>query len=193
VHYTFKVETHTRESRMLLNAMDHQTDAVLARQAREGSLEALGELYERHAERIFETVVRMLGEPQEAEDVVHDLFVGLPDSLHRYREQGTLLPWMRSIAIRMALMRLRREKRSYSVQVDMLTSARSAEHTIDSLALQKALASLPEPLRTVFILKEVEGYAHAEIAELLNIRTGTSEVRLHRATKRLRDLLRRAL
>jgi RNA polymerase sigma-70 factor, ECF subfamily len=167
-------------------------DAILAQSARSGRVDALGVLYARHAEMLYRLAFRMLGDAAEAEDLVQDLFVGLPEALRRYEERGRLDAWLRTVAARMALMRLRARQRTESLHERTAECAAAAEAVPTRLTLERALATLSGPLRMVFTLKVVEGYSHAEIAEMLDIRVGTSEVRLHRATRLLRDLLNRS-
>ena len=91
-------------------------------------------------------------------------------------------------------MRNRERQRNVSLdsvpnEANEVRDSRIHDHLNDLIAVQIALDALPENLRTVFVLREIEGYSHDEIAELLDIRVGTSEVRLHRAMKALRQVL----
>jgi RNA polymerase sigma-70 factor, ECF subfamily len=179
---------------MLPSVQDPSTDQHLARRTRDGSMDALGALYERHAPMLHRLAYGLLGSAEDAEDLVQDLFVGLPEALRRYEERGRLDGWLRTVAARMALMRIRARNRTQPLTPD--ASAPRTSPPEDRLAarvtLDAALSGLSDTLRVVFVLKEVEGYSHAEIADMLGIREGTSEVRLHRATRALRTLLRRS-
>lgn len=157
--------------------------------ARTGDPEALASLYRAHGAVLYRLAYRLTGTRHDAEDVVHDVFVGLPDALRRYEERGSFAAWLKRVTARMALMRLRRGKRRREVALD--DAAGEAEPPGDSErdGLQAAVNSLPDHLRMVLVLKEIEGYAHAEIAELLGISEEASRVRLTRALKRLRDEL----
>lgn len=161
--------------------------AELAQQARGGSTAALGELYHRLGPALFRVAYRLTGTREDAEDVVHDLFVGLPESLQRYEERGRLDAWMRRLTARLALMRLRSKHRAVVTLEDGHPSGETAA-THDS-DLEDAVRSLPEALRNVLVLKEVEGYSHAEVGEMLGISVVTSRVRLMRALRRLRKTL----
>lgn len=175
---------------MTLIVLESRSDAALVASVRRGEVDALGVLYERHAETLYRSVYRLLGNAHEAEDLVQDLFVGLPEALGTYGEQGKLGGWLQRVATRMALMRLRSRKRVVNTVAEALPVYGEIETLHSAMTLQRALHTLSEPLRTVFVLKEMEGYSHAEIAELLGIRRGTSEVRLHRALMALRNVLR---
>src|SRR4029077_16448433 len=128
------------------------------------------------------------GAREDAEDVLHDVFVGLPEALGRYEERGSFGAWLKRVTARVALMRLRSGKRRREVG---LYDAGRAEppDTAERDGLQAAVDTLPDHLRAVLVLKEIEGYAHAEIGELLGISEGASRARLARALKRLREEL----
>lgn len=163
----------------------------LPRRAAAGNPDALSALYERYAATVHRAAHRLTGSRADADDVLQDVFVGLPEALRRFAGRGSLEGWIRKVAIRTALMRMRGTSRRREVPLDDVAPATAADPAagVDRAALERALAQLPDSLRVVFVLKEVEGYSHAEIAQLLGIREGASEVRLHRARKSLRTLL----
>lgn len=162
--------------------------APLAEQARQGSSAALGALYRLFGPALFRLAYRLTASKEDAEDVVHDVFVGLPEALQHYEERGRLDAWLRRLTARMSLMRLRSNRRRRDVRLE-------DDHpgpdpmTRDRSDVERAVNGLPEPLRSVLVLKEVEGYSHAEIGEMLNISTVASRVRLARAMSRLRRML----
>src|SRR5713101_2993626 len=143
-------------------------------------------LYLEHGRPLFRLAYRLVGAREDAEDVVHDVFVGLPDSLQRYEERGSFAAWLKRVTARMALMRLRSGKRRREVSLDDAAGQAEPPRASERDGLQAAVDTLPNHLRSVLVLKEIEGYAHAEIAELLGISEGASRVRLSRALKRLR-------
>ena len=164
----------------------------LVERARDGSADALSELYGRYGRVLVGLAFRLMGSHADAEDVLHDVFLGLPEALQRYDERGSLESWLKRVTARVALSRLRSRSRAREVAlVDDLpsSSANAADALGDVTAVQRAIDTLPVSLRTVFVLREVEGYSHQEIADLLNITTNASEVRLHRAIRSLRQLL----
>ena len=166
------------------------SDAQLATRVRDGDAIALGELYHRHAPAMFGLAQRLVGRGADAEDGLHDVFLGLPEALRNYHEQGTLASWLKRVTARVALNRLRSVRRRGESSMAGAEESRARDaHPIDAMALHDAMAELPESLRTVFVLKEVEGFSHAEVAELLGISRGASEVRLHRAIRSLRTIL----
>ncbi|MFL5542723.1 MAG: RNA polymerase sigma factor [Longimicrobiaceae bacterium] len=164
------------------------TPDALLQQTRAGDPGALAELYRRHCDAVHAVAFRLTASAAEADDVLQDVFVGLPEALRRYDGRGSFAGWLRRVAVRTALMRMRRSTRRGEVALadDAPAPAPDAAARVD---IERALAALAPGLRAVFVLREVEGYSHAEIAEMLGLRAGTSEVRLHRARQRLRQLL----
>ena len=154
---------------------------------RDGDPTALGQLYEAFGVGLFRLAYRLTGTREDAEDVVHDVFVGLPEALTRYEERGRLGAWLGRVTARVALMRHRRSRRRREVGLDGAAEvAASARMPAENLALWAALDALPPDQRAVLVLKEMEGYTHAEIAETLGISPVASRVRLLRALRRMR-------
>ncbi len=146
--------------------------------------ETIAEIYRRHADALIATAYRLLLSRADAEDVVHDLFVGLPAALRKYEERGRMEGWLKRIVVRLALSRLRRRRH---VALDESTDRGvAAADPVNRVAIERALAGLAPALRAVLVLREVEGFTHAEVASMLGISVGASEVRLHRALRRLR-------
>lgn len=172
-------------------AMDPAREAITAAEARLGDRDALAALYDTFAPAIYSSAHRLLGERSDAEDVTHELFVAIRRTLESWDpERGSLGPFLRRAAVRLALMRLRTSRRRREVSVDAVASLLDRhDEPHDRLSLDAALARLPDDHRVVFLLKEIEGYSHAEIAELLEISVRNSEVRLFRARQSLRVLL----
>ena len=187
--------------------MAEQNEQRLLAAARGGSMEALGALYERHAEMVHRVAYRFVQSESDAEEVVQDVFLGLPRALQRYRERGRFEPWLRRIAACTAIDRARRRERRGEEPLPEGSEGKPATADSDPspatgppgtvgeadpirrLALRRALRGLPVPLREGFLLKEVEGYSHAEIGELLGISPAASAKRLSRARRRLLEVL----
>jgi RNA polymerase sigma-70 factor, ECF subfamily len=164
-----------------------ESHSTLIADARQGRPEALAALYHRHARDLFAVAFRLLQSTADAEDVVHDVFVGLPEALRRYEERGALAAWLKTITARVALARLRSARPSTNLE-DLQVAAPEREPEA-RLALERAVRTLTPSLRAVLVLKEIEGFSHREIAAMLGISVGASEVRLHRALKALRARL----
>ena len=167
-----------------------QAEAELINRAALGNRDALGALYKRHAGMLTLLASRLLRNHTDGEDVVQDVFVGLPAALAGYRDEGRFAAWLRRVTVNLALKRLRtvRRRREDRLQVSA-AERRRAIGSSDAVIVRHAVDALPNPLRTVVILKLVEGYSHAEIGALLGISRGASEVRLSRALEKLRKTL----
>lgn len=154
--------------------------------------EVLAEMYERYGEVLYRLAYRLTGSAEDAEDVVQDVFVGLPEALRKYQEVGRMDGWIKTVTARVALTRIRQRKRRSEVTLEgvpLASRALGPEAALDRTHLERAVSTLPDKLRVVMILKEIEGYTHKEIGELLGIKQVTSQVRLHRAYGLLRDRL----
>lgn len=161
---------------------------------RRGDATALGEAYRRHAGSILGTLRGLLGDEMAAEDVLHDLFVGLPEAMGRYEERGLFEAWLRRVAARMALERIRRRKRRVELARSALPAATTeadAEALPDRLLVRARLAELPDSLRTVVVLREIEGWPHRDIARFLGLTEGAVMTRYCRGMKRLRLAMER--
>lgn len=154
-----------------------------------GGSEDLGQLYRRYGSALFRLAYRLTGTREDAEDVVHDVFVGLPEALERYEERGRVESWLKRITARIALMRLRKRRRQAEVSLEAGDVGIGPARRADAIALQAAVDALPTPLRSVLVLKEIEGYSHGEIGDMLGISAVASRVRLARAMSRLRRIL----
>lgn len=160
----------------------------LAACLRAGDPAALSDAYFEHAATLVTLASRLLANRADAEDVVHDLFVALPEALSGYQEQGKFSGWLKRALIRLALMRLRsaRRRREIDLRKESHGLIQSPSMTPDQIDLERALQTLPDDDRTILVLKAIEGFSHEEIAGLLGIRQNTSAVRYHRALQRLR-------
>jgi RNA polymerase sigma-70 factor (ECF subfamily) len=157
-----------------------------------GETSALGELFVEYGDLVYRSALRLTGNTADAEDVTQEVFVRLSGALRGFTgNAASFSAWIRRVAVRQALMHLRTGRRRREVDVDAVASLLARpDGVLERLTIDAALARLSEEHRTVFLLKEVEGYDHAEIAELLSISVANSEVRLHRARRQLRELLR---
>lgn len=173
--------------------MESESDD-LARRIRAGSGEALEALYRSAGARLYALAWRLTLNRADAEDTLHDLFVGLPRALERYHEQGSFAAWLKRLLVRTALMRRRQERRqgardaAYAGEAELGGSDAGPAPEGEAGRL---LAALPESLRAVVVLREIEGMSHAEIARALGISEATSRVRLLRGLERLRRTLKR--
>lgn len=182
----------------MLNLMGHRESLPdVIRRAAGGDDFALGELFSRYGAMVFKAAFRVTGSPDEADDVTQDVFVGLPEALRRYSEQAQFDAWLKRMTIRVALVRMRRERRRSTAAIgDDISDVDRSSTDVDDIGarvtIERALAQIAEPGRVVFTLKAVEGYSHAEIAKLLGISRSASEVRYWRAIRQLRHIMETA-
>ena len=179
-------------------------DAALVRRAKLGDEVAFAELVERHQGRVYQHASRLMGNAQDAEEVLQDTFLQVFRNLARFEERSKFSTWVYRIATNEALMRLRRVSRRREVSLDDMpvaaveranegvqALARSAvDHVMDREireALQAAVAELPEEYRVVFVLRDVDDLTNAETAEILDLSIAAVKSRLHRARLFLRD------
>ena len=169
------------------------TESGLVAKARAGETDALAELFRRYGQQVYGIAIRITASKHDAEDVTQNVFVGLPEALSGYTGTGSLGAWLRRIATRTALLFIRQRQRQAKWERKAGRRSFGAEppdQVEARMTLEWALKRMPEDWRVVYVLKEIEGYSHEEIADLLGISRGASSVRLHRARRFLRDRLR---
>ncbi len=166
------------------------SDAVEVALAASGDAHAFERLYRAHSARVHSLVRRMLGD-DDADEVTQDVFVRVWQKLGTFRGESAFSTWLHRLAVNVVLARRAelgtRRRRFHDDDAPLeLVSARprSPESVMD---FEQALARLPEGARQVFVLHDVEGYRHEEIAEMLGLATGTSKSQLHRARMALRN------
>lgn len=172
-------------------------DAALIERCRRGELGAFEELYSRHAPRLYNVSLRMLGNAADAEDAVQDTFLVAHKRLDTFRGEAALGTWLYKLAVNQCLDRLRSRASRESHATDSLDEPERLwqprarpDATAERMDLKGAIAQLPEGGRAVFVLHDVEGLEHREIGKLLGISEGTSKSQLHKARLRLRQMLK---
>lgn len=158
---------------------------------RNGEERPYRELIDMHGPLAYGVALRITGSEADAKDVVQDVFIGLPEALDRF-DGGDFRNWLTAVVTRRAYMRLRSDRRRESLEQAVARSARQRSpesRILDRRELEVAIALLPDELRVVFVLKEVEGLSHAEVASTLDISVSLSRVRLFRARRELMDRL----
>ncbi|MBA3260526.1 MAG: sigma-70 family RNA polymerase sigma factor [Gemmatimonadales bacterium] len=159
-----------------------------------GDPDAERALYDAHVDRVFRLVYRMAGDMDRAQDWVQETFIRAFDRLAGFRGESALSTWLCSIAISITLNGLRKVRRSNEREVALDdasgigTSPREADPDL-KVRLSQAIDGLPEGYRTVFVMHDVEGFTHGEIAHVLGVQPGTSKAQLFRARARLREAL----
>ena len=173
-------------------------DSIVAR-AQRGDVEAFEELYRQHAGRVFALCLRLTGDGVQARELTQDVFVKAWEALPEFRGEANVTTWLHRIAVNAMLMQKRTEKRRLarvSLADDELDDASASlegttepEDVAGAIDLERAVAALPPGIRRAFVLHDVEGYSHEEIARMTGLAAGTLRAQLHRA----RQLLMRRL
>ncbi len=148
-------------------------------------------LYDKYKKAMYTLAYRITGDFELANDVLQDAFVKVFRGLSTFRAEATLGAWIRTIVVRTAYSYLR--KKNVSLEpIEKIPPAQQVDwgHYLDAEYLEKAILALPGGYRTVFVLIEVEGYTHNEVAQLLGISEGTSKSQLFYSKKRLKELLK---
>jgi RNA polymerase sigma-70 factor, ECF subfamily len=175
-------------------------EMVLVERCRKGDLAAFEELYRQHAGRLYSVACRMVGNPSDAEDLLQEIFLAAHRKLDSFRGESALGTWLYRLATNLCLDHLR----SKTARSGQLTSALDdereladagsrglADQALTRMDLERALAQLPEGCRAAFVLHDIEGLEHREVAEALGIAEGTSKSQVHKARLRLRAFLGR--
>jgi RNA polymerase sigma-70 factor (ECF subfamily) len=173
---------------------------AIVERCRAGDLGAFEELYKAHAGKLFSLASRMLGNPSDAEDLLQEIFLSAHRKLDGFRGESALGTWLYRLATNHCLDFLRsRASRSRQVTEPLEDDPGwyepgqrgLAEQTVTKMDLERALARLPEGCRAAFVLHDVQGLEHREVAEVLGIAEGTSKSQVHKARLRLRAMLQR--
>lgn len=174
------------------------TDIELCKLAAEGSLAAFEVIYQRYHRRTFSLTLRMTGNQTEAEDLTQEVFIQLFRKIGSFRGDSAFSTWLHRLTVNQVLMHFRKrsfknEKTSEDGEMPEQTVTGSSNPSkmavVDRIALKNAIAELPKGYKNVFVLHDVEGFEHEEVARMLGISVGTSKSQLHKARLKLRGLL----
>jgi RNA polymerase sigma-70 factor, ECF subfamily len=173
-------------------------DLELARRCRQGDATAFEELYRAHAGRLYNLVFRMAGSAHEAEDLLQEVFLHAHRKLGGFRGESSLGTWLYRLAVNLCLDHLRGRQVKMSRATDSLDAEGASEpvapapivpSAISRIDLDRAIARLPEGCRAAFVLHDIEGFEHHEVARLLGVNEGTSKSQVHKARMKLRVML----
>jgi len=174
-------------------------EAELVRRAQAGDRTAFEQLYRDNVGRVYALCFRMAGTADLAEELAQDVFVRAWQKLGSFRGESAFSSWLHPLTVNVALSerRSRRRRVARVMTTDDLTAYERpgpptrSDGPESGFDLERALATLPPGARAVFVLHDVEGYKHEEIAQLTGVATGTSKAQLHRARRLLREALTR--
>ena len=174
---------------------------VIAR-AQAGDEYAFEELFNAHRRRVYSLCLRMTGDPAEAEDLAQEAFLQLFRKIGTFRGESAFSTWLHRLVVNVVLMHLRK-RGLQKISLDDVDNSQEEPvkreygdedlrllGSVDRVSLERAIAQLPPGYRAVFVLHDVEGYEHNEIAHIMNYSIGNSKSQLHKARLKLRDWLR---
>ncbi len=177
------------------------SDHALARAAGEGDMKAFEELYQRHNRRVYSVCLRMTHNVPEAEDLAQEAFIQLFRKIGSFRGDSAFTTWLHRLTVNQVLMHFRKksvklerttEEGETPVQTVHGTENPNKMPVLDRISLDRAIQKLPPGYRKVFVLHDVEGHEHGEIAKMLGVAEGTSKSQLHKARMKLRGLLKQS-
>jgi RNA polymerase sigma-70 factor (ECF subfamily) len=184
---------------MATNAITIQTDASIANALAGDRMSGFEQLYRRYYRRVYSICLRMCGNVAEAEDLTQEVFIQLHRKLGSFRGESAFTTWLHRLTVNQVLMHFRKrsvrselttEDGEMPDSIDPDTLNPEAMPIVDRIALENAIAQLPPGYRAVFVLHDIEGYEHEEIAKILGCSAGTSKSQLHKARFKLRRLLK---
>ena len=178
------------------------SEAQLIERAKLGDAEAFQALYDKHKRRVYSLCLRMTANTAEAEDLAQEAFLQLFRKIATFRGESAFSTWLHRLSVNVVLMHLRKkslpvvslEETTQGTEEDSPKRDFGADDialagSIDRMQLQRAVDDLPPGYRTIFVLHDIEGYEHNEIAGMLDCSIGNSKSQLHKARMKLRDLL----
>jgi len=190
--------------RIRANSANNNDQADIMVRAQAGDHQAFAQLYSIHKKHVYSLCLRMVGSVAEAEDLTQEAFLQFHRKINTFRGESALSTWFHRLTVNVVLMHLRKKGLQLNSLDEMMEPdsekrpGRSfgapdlaLSGAIDRLALQRAINDLPAGYRLVFVLHDIEGFEHNEIATLLEFSIGNSKSQLHKARMKLRESLRR--
>ncbi len=168
------------------------SEGQLIRLAAEGDARAIRTLYDRYAPRVYAVVRRIAGDDDSAQDCAQEAWIRAIRALPTFRGDARFSTWLHRIAVNAALQALRKSETRRKREAPVPDEVPVAPAQVDSLLqrrLERALDGLPEGMRRVLILHDVEGYTHEEIGDVLGVTAGTSKSQLFKARAKMRAML----
>lgn len=188
------METDERTSDAVKDVQGEPGDRPLVERARNGEVGALEALYRRHVDRVYALCLRMTADERTAEELTQDVWVRVWRKLDSFRGDAAFTTWLHQVTTNLVRDRLRsrsrrRGREELTGEPARLGSGRSPRSVEDRMDLESAIRTLPDRAREVFVLYDIEGYQHREIARMLDVAEGTSKAHLFRARRLLRQEL----
>ena len=183
------------------------TEAEAIRLAQAGDAASFEHLYQLHSRRVYALCLRMVGNPSDAEDLMQEAFLQLFRKIGTFRGESAFSTWLHRMTVNVVLMRLRKktlpaasleettepDEETGGPRKDIGAPDLRLSGAVDRVNLERSIEKLPPGYRTVFVLHDVQGFEHNEIAGIMGCSVGNSKSQLHKARTRLRELLQEDL
>jgi RNA polymerase sigma-70 factor (ECF subfamily) len=181
---------------------DRLSEAEAIERAKQGDGQAFEALYNLHKRRVYSLCLRMTANTAAAEDLTQEAFLQLFRKIGTFRGESAFSTWLHRMAVNVVLMQLRKKGLPVVPLEDTMETEDEAPRkepgaddprlsgSIDRMQLQRSIAGLPPGYRMIFLLHDVEGYEHNEIAEMVGCSIGNSKSQLHKARMKLREILK---
>ena len=183
------------------------TDENAVRRAQQGDAVAFERIYRMHSRKVYTLCLRMVGDKTDAEDLTQEVFLQLFRKINTFRGESAFSTWLHRMSVNIVLMRFRK-KNVADKSLETITNTEEGSSAaakefggpdlrlngaVDRITLESAINELPPGYKAMFILHDVQGYSHDEIAELFGCTAGNSKSQVHKARTRLRELLQRGV
>ena len=183
-----------------LSDIKKTADLALTQLAANGDMAAFEEIYNRHHRRVYSICLRMLQNASEAEDLTQDVFIQLYRKIGSFRGDSAFTTWLHRMTVNQVLMHFRKRNVKFEKTTEegetpdqVVTGSTNPlkMQIVDKIAIDNAIAQLPDGYKNVFVLHDVEGFEHEEVARILGCSVGTSKSQLHKARLKLQKLLKK--
>ncbi len=180
--------------------VEKANDKQLAKAASTGDIGSFEEIYKRHHRRVYSICLRMLQNASEAEDLTQDVFIQLYRKIGSFRGDSAFTTWLHRMTVNQVLMHFRKRSVKFEKTTeegetpDQPVPGSANPHKmqiVDKIALENAIEQLPDGYKNVFMLHDVQGFEHEEVARILGCSVGTSKSQLHKARLKLQKLLKK--
>ena len=192
-----------RVTRTRRSEIGELSEADAIRLAQQGNAEAFERIYRLHNRRVYALCLRMVSNPAEAEDLTQEAFLQLFRKIATFRGESAFTTWLHRLSVNVVLMKLRRKTLAETsleeeTEPDEETGGPRKDiggpdllltGSVDRVHLQRAIAELPPGYKSVFVLHDIQGYEHNEMAQIMNCSIGNSKSQLHKAKMKMRKLL----
>jgi len=161
--------------------------------SQQASVKELAHIYQNHKDQVYTLALRLCGNTSDAEDILQEVFLRVYKSIHQFRGDSALSTWLYRLTVNATRSFIKKQQRlsqKPELPEQVLDASKLPGDPVMRRHLLKALSQLPQGYREVLVLHDIQGLLHEEIAEILNIRKGTSKSQLHKARNRMRTLLK---